>query len=139
MSEENKALVRRLFEEVLNQKRVDVIDELFARDYVDHDPDNPDQKPGSEGVHDWVNDFITAFPDVHLTIDGMIAEGDEAATRFTFRATHKGDLVGIAPTDKQVTVTGVWISRFSGGKIVEAWLNMNTLGMMQQLGVISNE
>jgi predicted ester cyclase len=84
--------------------------------------------------------FITAnraaFPDLRLTIEDQIAEGDKVVTRFTARGTHRGKLPGIAPTGKQVTTTAIIINRYTGGKIAESWINGDILGLLQQLGVI---
>jgi predicted ester cyclase len=80
--------------------------------------------------------FLTAFPDQHYTVEELIAEGDKVVCRFTFRATHQGDFMGIPPTGKAVTVTGIYISRLSGGKFVEDWRQVDDLGWLQQLGAI---
>ena len=136
MSEENKAVCRRVFEEALNQGRREVIDEVFASDYVDHDPSNPDQQPGPQGVHDFVNAILSGFPDTQISIEDEIAEGDRVATRFTLRGTHKGEFMDIPSTDKRIAVTGTWTCQLSGGKIAESWLNMDSLGLLQQIGAI---
>ena len=80
--------------------------------------------------------YRSAFPDIQFTIEDLIAEGDKIVTRYTARGTHRGDLQGIPPTGRQVTVTGIIISRFANGKFVEGWLDFDALGMLQQLGVI---
>jgi steroid delta-isomerase-like uncharacterized protein len=133
-TEENKALSRRLIEEVWNQGKLAVIDELVAPNYVDHDPTGPIHGP--EGFKQFVSMYLTAYPDTHFTIEDQIAEGDTVVTRWTARGTHKGPLMGIPPTGKQVTVTGISIGRVVNGKTVEGWSNYDTLGMMQQLGVV---
>ncbi len=136
MSEQNKALVRRSTEEIWNNGNLALADEIYAANYVAHDPANPpDLGSGPEAVKKLVTMYRTAFPDVQLTIEEIIAEGDQVVTRWTARGTHKGDLMGIAATGKQTTVTGMGITRIAGGKIQEAWGNWDTLGMMQQLGV----
>jgi len=133
--EENKALVRRVIEEVRHQGKLDVVDEVYATNFVPHLVGNPDIRD-IEGFKQLVTTLRTAFPDGHFTIDDIIAEGDKVVTRWTFTGTHKGELMGIPPTDKQATVTGIDIIRIASGKIVEGWTNMDTLGFMQQLGVI---
>jgi predicted ester cyclase len=80
--------------------------------------------------------YLTAFPDLHLTIEDLIAEGDKVVDRQTARGTHQGTFMGIPPTGKQITVTAMNISRIVGGKIVEHWVELDTLGMLQQLGVV---
>ncbi len=116
-----------------------MVDELFASDYVLHDPGVPEgELRGPEAFKDqWVSMFRTAFPDLQITIEDQIAEGDKVASRYTSRGTHQGELMGIPATGKRVEVTGTIISRFAEGKIVEEWNNFDVMGMMQQLGVVS--
>jgi steroid delta-isomerase-like uncharacterized protein len=134
-TEQNKAIVRRFFEEVGNQGNVAAAGEIFAADVVDHTAP-PGQAPGLEGVKHNLAIFRTAFPDVHLTIEDMLAEGDRVVARYTAHATHTGEFFGIPATGKQVVVTGISLSRIAGGKIVEQWGNQDDLGMLQQLGVV---
>jgi steroid delta-isomerase-like uncharacterized protein len=136
MSEQNKAVVRRLLEEVWNKGNLSVADELFAPNYITHDSSTPDFGRGAESEKKRASLYRSAFPDLRLTIEDMIAEGDTVMTRWSTRATHKGDLSGIAPTGKQITISGISFGRLAGGKIVEAWVNWDALGLMQQLGVI---
>lgn len=133
-TEENKALVRRGYEEGLNQKNLAVFDELGAPDFVLHNASMTTQ--GREAYKQFVSMYFAAFPDVHFIVEDLIAEGDNVVARHTFRGTHQGDLMGIAPTGKQVTVTGMTITRFANGRVVEQWLSFDALGMLQQLGVI---
>jgi steroid delta-isomerase-like uncharacterized protein len=136
MSEKNETIVRRLFEELWNKGNLSVADELFASTYAHHDASTPDVGRGPESEKKRATLYRTAFPDLRLTIEDMIAEGETVMTRWSCRSTHKGDLSGIAPTGKQVAVTGMTIARFAGGKIVEGWVNWDALGLMQQLGVV---
>ncbi len=139
MSEQNKALARRAIEEVWNKGKLEVIVELTASNATFHDPSVPGGKfTGPEGVRQFVQIYRTAFPDVHITINDQIAEGDQVATRWTATGTHKGELMGIAPTNKRVTVTGTDIERYQGGKVVESWASYDMLGMLQQLGVVAS-
>ena len=135
MSEANKTVSRRLVDEAFNQGKVDVIEELVAPTFVNHDPATGDSK-GPQGTRELIEGYRTAFPDITITVEEQIAEGDLVATRWTAKGTHKGELMGIAPTGKESTVTGVTIDKIKDGKIVESWNNWDTLGMMQQLGVI---
>src|SRR5712692_3968146 len=118
-TEDNKANARRFIEEVWNQGNLAVIDEITSPNYVDHDPAMTVQ--GIEGLKQFVSMYLTAYPDTHFTIEDQIAEGDTVVTRWTARGTHKGPLMGIPPTGKQVTVTGITIDRFANGKGVESW------------------
>ena len=138
-TEENKALVRRVIEEGWNQGHVAVFDELSAPNWVYHDPGNPDVRT-LEDYKRYVTEVRSAFPDFHSTIEDMIAEGEQVVARWTWRGTNTGDIVmptmHIPATGKQVTVTGISIGRFAGGKGVELWIEMDTLGLFQQLGLI---
>lgn len=130
---DNKALVRRVFEEVWNQGKLETVNELFAAEHVGYDQTGPFH--GLEGVQQFFSIWLTAFPDAHFQIEDQIAEGDKVATRWTARGTHQGHLQGMKPTSRPVKVTGITILRIADGKIVESWGNSDTLGMMQQLGL----
>ena len=134
-TEENKALCRRITEEIWNKKNPALSDDLIDANWVMHGTGGMEFK-GLEGFKQFFTTFTTAFPDFHVAIDDMVAEGDKVVCRLTTRGTHKGDLMGIAPTGKQITVTGILISRVAGGKEVEGFLVNDQLGMMQQLGVV---
>ena len=133
--EENKAIVRRVFEEVWNQEKMDVVDEIFDTKIILHEPLGGDVH-GIEGYKQLVSMYLTAFAGGQFTIEEQIAEGDKVVTRFTATGTHSAELMGIQPTGVQVALTGIGISRLAGGKIVEGWDNWDTLGMLQQLGVV---
>jgi len=136
MSETNKTVVRRLFEEVWNKGNLPVTDELFAPNYVHHDSSTPDVGRGPESEKKRATLYRTAFPDLRLTIEDIIAEGETVMARWSCRGTHKGDLSGIAPTGKQFTISGISIARIANGKMAEGWVNWDTLGLMEQLGVV---
>jgi len=133
-AEKNKALVRRLIK-AWNTRNWAALDELMAPDCIDHYA-LPGQKPGREGYREEQISFTNAFPDVQFTIEDMIAEGDKVAVRSTFSGTHKGEFIGIAPTNKRVTVPEVTIWRIVNGKLVEEWGFSDRLGFVLQLGVI---
>ena len=133
-AEDNKALVRRLYEEVFNQRNMALVDELCTPTHVFHNP--PTTLHGREAFKQLLSGYLTAFPDARFTVEDEIAEGDRVASRYTFRGTHQGELMGIPPTGKQVTVTGIIMNRIVGGKVEEGWLNFDALGMLQQLDVI---
>ena len=132
-TEDNKAHVRRGFEAV-NQKNLAVFDELLTPDVVFHNASTTMQ--GLEAYKQFLSMYMTAFPDLHFTIEDMIAEGDTVVARFTTRGTHQGNLMGIPPTGKQVSGTGMFIDRIVNGKGVEQWFNTDDLGLLQQLGVV---
>lgn len=134
MPEEDKVLVRRAFEEVFNEGNLDVADGIFADDYVAHDPASPDVA-GPESFKRLVSSYRSAFPDLHDTIEEQIAEGDRVATRFTMRATHRGEFLGIVPTGREVVLMGMVIYRVSEGKkIAERWAEVDALGLVRRLG-----
>jgi len=135
-AEENKAIVRRLFDEVFNKGNLGEADAALAPNYRLHDPAAPNFAGGREAYRQFQARYLKAFPDHRLTVEDQIAEGHRVATRWTARGTHRGDLPGIPATGKPVTVTGITISRMSGGKIAEEWQDWDGLGMLQQLGVV---
>ncbi len=137
-TEDNKALVRRLFEEVLNQGNFAVFDELYAPDFIFHEPAFPQVRTREDDKR-WLIESRSAFPDVHFTIEDLIAEGDQVVVRFTSRGTNTADIVAPRPhpaTGKQFTATGIFIARFANDKFVEIWHQMDWLGVLQQLGLI---
>jgi steroid delta-isomerase-like uncharacterized protein len=135
MSDANKSVSRRLVEEAFNQGKYDVIEVLIVPTFVNHDPATGDVT-GVDGVRQNIDGYRSAFPDLKITIEEQLAEGDLVATRWTAKGTHKGELMGIAPTGKEATVTGLTLDRIKDGKIVESWNNWDTFGLMRQLGVI---
>jgi predicted ester cyclase len=134
-AEENKAIVRRWFEDFWNKDSPAAIDELCATNLVLHGAP-PGVAPDFEGMKRAHAMHHAGFPDMHFTIEDMVAEGDKVATRFTLRGTHKGEWAGIPPTGKQVMITGIEITRLEGIEYAETWFNMDMLGMMQQLSVV---
>ncbi len=136
MSEGNKFVIRRSFEELWNKGNLSLADELFTPNYEHHDPSSPDFGRGPESEKKRAALYRTAFPDLQLTIEDIIAEGQTVMARWSCRGTHKGDLSGIAPTGKQVTISGVTVARFTNGKMLEGWVNWDALGLMQQLGIV---
>ena len=133
-TEENKELFRRSTEEVFNQGNLDVADELWNENHIAHVP--PDEIKGPEGMKQFASQFRNSFPDIKMTIEDLIAEGDMVVARQTATGTHKGEFQGIAPTEKEVTITATVITRVVNGKFVESWTNMDSLGLMVQLGVV---
>jgi steroid delta-isomerase-like uncharacterized protein len=131
--EENKAIARRYGEEAFGEGNLAVSDELLSPDYVHH---VPGVAPDREGRKQLISMLHTAFPDLRITVEDMVVEGDKVASRWTSSGTHKGEYMGIAPTGKQVTFTGISIHHIEGGKIVESWDEVDQLSMMQQLGVV---
>ena len=111
-------------------------DELFTPNYANHDSSTPDLGRGPEGEKKRATLYRTAFPDLRLTVEDIIAEGETVVARWSCRGTHKGELNGIAPTGKHVNITGISIARFTNGKMSEGFVNWDALSLMQQLGVV---
>ena len=134
-TEENKAIVRRMTEEFYNQGNVESAERFFADSYVHHDPASA-QVRDRDGLKQVLRAFLAGCPDLHITIDQLLAEGDTVTKRWSYHATHTGDLAGLPPTLKRITMSGLELFRLSDGKIVECWLGYDNLSLMQQLGVI---
>jgi steroid delta-isomerase-like uncharacterized protein len=132
-TEDNKALVRRFYEEGVHNPAL--FDELLAPTYVLHFPGGPPIS-GIEQAKQLMAVYTSAFPDLQLTTEDMVAEGDKVAIRNTWHGTHQGAFQGLPPTGKHVTFTGSDFFRFEGGKIAEQWADLDALGLMQQLGGI---
>ena len=128
--EENKALTRRFYEEVFNNKHMAGVDAFVAPNVIDHGSPG-----GIESVKQTLTMLLTAVPDLHLTIEGIIAEGDRVAVHWTMSGTHLGASLGMPPTGKQFTMPGITLLRLEGGKVIEAWIVQDQLSMLQQLGL----
>lgn len=134
-AEENKATVRRVYEEVLNGANLDAIDLFFHEDYVYHEPGTSEVR-GTEGLRQLLSAYRTALPDLSVTVEDLVAEDEMVAHRFTIRGTHKGYLMGVPATGEKVEFTGTVISRFDDGEIVEEWENLDSLGLLYQIGAL---
>ena len=136
MSDQNKAAARRFFD-AWTSGELDAFDEIIPPDYQEHDTQNPNAStPGPAGAKRTAEMYRAAFPDDHFEIEQQVAEGEYVTTRWTVTGTQDGELMGMPASGKQVTVSGITIARFEDGMIVEGWTNWDTLGMMQQLGVV---
>ena len=134
MSEENKALVRRYVDEVINQDNMAVIDEIFDTTYVNHTPAGDSYGP--EGMKAFVSRVRTNLRHLQASVEDLIVEGDKVVVRLTLRGTYTGEVMGIVSTGKQVTVPEIRIYRIANGRIAERWYVADRLGLWQQLGVI---
>ncbi len=134
-AEANKTLVRRWFEEFCNRQNLDILDDLYAPSWGGHFPGSGDLH-GAEGHKPLGRMFHVAFPDARYTVDDIMAEDDRVLARYTMRATHQGEMLGVPPTGRQVIVTGMNQYRIADGKIVEQWAQFDTFGLMRQLGVM---
>jgi steroid delta-isomerase-like uncharacterized protein len=138
MSEENKALIRRWFDEVWNKGRAEAIDEMFADGAVAHGlaEASGQELRGPTGFKPFFQNFRNAFPDIQVIVEDTVAEGDKVAARCTVRGRHQGDTLGFAATAKPTEFTGMCIVRVKNGQIVEAWNNFDFMAMFQQLGAL---
>ena len=136
MSAENIAVVRRLIDEVWNQRAFDVLNDLFAAEAIISESGVPFPIRGPLCAKEGIGAACAAFPDVRVSIEDIIAADDKVVVRWSCYGTHRGEMQGIPPTNRPMTMTGIAIYRFAGGKIVEEWMENNTLGMLRQLGVI---
>jgi steroid delta-isomerase-like uncharacterized protein len=136
MSEsQNIAVLARFIEEVINQGRLEVCDQIVEENFIELDP-LPGQTQGRQGLKDVIAMMRTSFPDIHWVTDETIASGDKVVTRFTWTGTHRGPFMGIPGTNRPVTVKGVVIDRLAAGKMSDSRILMDTFSILQQLGVI---
>ena len=135
MSNDNKALMRRVYDEVINGGNVALIDELVAADFIEHE-EFPGLAGGREGMKQFFTMMRTAFPDLRMAVDDLIAEGDKVVARTTMSGTHKGKFMGMDPSGKQFRVSAIDVIRFADGKAVEHWGLTDAAAMMEQIGAI---
>ena len=134
-TEQNKGLVRRWIEEAINKQNLALVDELFTSDYVNH-YFPPGLPQGQEGEKIFSAGFFTAFPDGQMTIENLLAEGDQVAVRWIYSGTHTGNFMNLPPTGKPFSAQGVNIFRIVDGRIAENWASFDMMGLLQQLGAI---
>jgi steroid delta-isomerase-like uncharacterized protein len=134
-STDNKQIVQRFMEECWNQGKLDAVSELVADNCRIHDPVFPSLTSGAQNLRNHIETCRRAFPDLNFTIDDTIAERDEVVIHWTANGTHKGDFLGMPPTNRKASVSGTSIYKLQGSKIVEEWANWNLMSMMEQLGV----
>ena len=135
MSDENKTIVRQLYEEVWNKRRLELVEEIISPSHALHDPNLTDSAIGPEAYKRQVTRFVTAFPDLRLNVEDVFGEKDKLAVAWTISGTHKGEYMGIPSTNKKVSVDGITIHHIVNGKIMDSYVSWDALGMMQQLGV----
>ena len=134
MAASNEFLVSRVFDEIINGGRVETADEILAPNYVNYS--FPGVPPGPDGFKGVIGMFLTAFPDMKVHVDEMMTDGDRVTTRGRMTGTHQGEFMGIPATGKSVDIGYIDIWRAENGKLVENWVEMDRLGMMQQLGIV---
>ncbi|WP_162051473.1 ester cyclase [Pontibacter pamirensis] len=133
MSKQENIETQKQFGEAINKGNLEKFHQLMSPDVVDHDP-APDQGPGPDGFIQFFSTFRSAFPDLEVKVDHMVADDDNVSIAYTVTGTHKGDFMGIPATGKQMKARGVQIARFENGKIVERWGSSDELGILKQIG-----
>jgi steroid delta-isomerase-like uncharacterized protein len=133
-TEQNKAIVKKLFEEGMNQRKLSMADEVIGNDFVNHGI--PNAKKGPEGFREIIQQFLDAFPDMKINVEFIISEGDMVATKGTWTGTNKGSFMGMPVTNKKVNVGYADFWKLKNGKCIENWVEMDIAGLMQQIGVI---
>jgi steroid delta-isomerase-like uncharacterized protein len=128
----NKMIVRRQFEELINNRNLAVLDTDMTEDFVDHEAP-PNQLPGPAGVKQWIVRLYNDVPDLHVTIEDILAEGDRVVVRNIWRGTHTGPFMGLAPTGKRFELKGMVLWRLADGKLKERWATLDHWGLRQQL------
>ena len=133
----NKTIVRRYFEECLNQGKMETIDEVISPTYVSHYPAGYDLGGGPDDVKQIVSSMRRGFPNVHFAIEDFVSQGEKVVARWTFHGTHDGNFMGITATGKEASVAGIAVYRIADEKIEEVWLSWDVFGLLKQLGVLA--
>ncbi len=136
MLADNKAIIRRLYEELWNKRKLELVNELISPSHALHGPSASGSSIGPEAYKRQVLHFLAGYSDLHFTIEDTIAEKDKVVACWTLSGTHRGDYMGIPATNKKVSVDGITIHHIADGKIMDSYSNWDALGMMQQLGVV---
>jgi predicted ester cyclase len=134
-AEQQKTAAQNFVEKGLNQKELSAFDTYFSRDLIDHALP-PGLPSGLEGRKMFGSALLAAFPDLHIHVEDLVTDGEKLVIRYSIHGTHDGDLLGIPPTAKQVSIGGIAIDRFENGQSIEHWEFYDQMSMMQQLGVI---
>ena len=137
-AEENGALVRRFVQEIFNQGNLEVAEEILAPDYLHHDPTTNEFGSGIEGFKQMISIYRQAF-DLQIVLEDQITAGEKVVDRWTGHGIHQGEFMGMAPTGKRITATGISIHRIADGKIAETWNNYDALSIFQQLGIVPGQ
>jgi steroid delta-isomerase-like uncharacterized protein len=137
MGDQNKRLVRQVYEDIRSEGQVDLVDQIFSPDYVGHDPTaEPREVRGREGFKEQTLGYRSAFPDLRFTIDSMAAEGDEVFVRWTARGTHRGSMAGESPTGNEIEVTGFGSWLVEAGQVAEHWGVFDIMGLLRAIGAL---
>jgi steroid delta-isomerase-like uncharacterized protein len=133
----NKNVVRRLYEEVWNKRKPELITEVIASSHALHHPYSTGSAIGPEAYQQHYLTLVTGFPDLRLGIEDIITEGDKVVVSWTLTGTHKGEFMGVGPTNKKVSVDGITINHIGNGKIMDSYVSYDTLGLLRQIGAVA--
>jgi steroid delta-isomerase-like uncharacterized protein len=136
MSAEAKAIVRRLYEEVWNKRKLELVSDLISPSHALHDNNSSDSSVGPDAYRAEMAVFLAAFPDLRFTVEDIVAEKDKVAASWTISGTHKGELWGVRPTNKKMSLDGITIHHIANGKIIDSYISSDTVGLMRQLCLI---
>jgi len=134
-TEQNKALARRWFEDLFTRGDLDAADEILSAAFVDHLP--REEERGLKELKHYITMYRTAFPDIHDNVEEIVAEGDKVVVRWRSHGIHQGEFMGVAPTGRDVTFTGMRLFRIAENKIAESWVNIDERGLQEQLGIVN--
>jgi steroid delta-isomerase-like uncharacterized protein len=137
MTADSKIIVRSLYEEVWNKRRLELVDEIISPSHALHDPNVSGSAIGPEAYKRQVTRFMLAFPDLQFSIEDMVVEKEKVAVAWTISGTHKGEFLGVPPTKKRISIEGISISHLADGKIMDSYISWDALGVFQQLGAPS--
>jgi steroid delta-isomerase-like uncharacterized protein len=136
MSTEAKAIVRRLYEEVWNKRRLELVSDLISPSHALHDNNSSGSSVGPEAYRAEIAVYLAAFPDLRFTVEDTVAEKDKVAASWTISGTHKGEFWGVRPTNKKISLDGITIHHIANGKIIDSYISSDTVGLMRQLGLV---
>jgi len=136
MSTEAKAIVRRLYEEVWNKRRLELVSDLISPSHALHDNNSSGSSVGPEAYRAEIAVYLAAFPDLRFTVEDTVAEKDKVAASWTISGTHKGEFWGVRPTNKKISLDGITIHHIANGKIIDSYISSDTVGLMCQLGLV---
>ena len=136
MPMDSKAIVRRLYEDVWNKRKLEMVSDIISPSHALHDNNSSGSSVGPEAYRAQIAVFLAAFPDLHFTVEDTVAEEDKVATSWTLSGTHKGEFWGVRPTNKKMSLEGITIHHFANGKIIDSYISSDALGLMRQLGVV---
>ncbi len=136
MPTDSKTIVRRLYEDVWNKRKLEIVSDLISPSHALHDNNSSGSSVGPEAYRAQIAVFLAAFPDLRFTVEDTVVEKDKVAASWTISGTHKGEFWGVRPTNKKVSMDGITIHHIANGKIIDSYISSDTVGLMRQLGLV---